>query len=282
MDILLTAVSLNLIYLIIKSFRWRLLLPQYPMSRLLKLSFICQFYTIFSFGQFMGEAAKIYILGKGGEDSGQIAMSVLIDKICGIIGPIIVAIFGLVFTKTILPKSLILAFISTVIICLTLIFSIKVPLFYLTLKNLLLNWLKRSRHFTRFINFIIKIIEAWHIYSRQIRIILAGIFLSITLQLIAIVIYMVLSSSFAIEVSFFDWCWLSSIISGLSVLPITIGGIGVREGSLVGLLGFFAIASEKALALSFSFFSIQLLFAVIGGIIEMRRVKMFKLMQNNN
>lgn len=278
-NILFAALLINFIYIIIKSFRWRLFLPQYSLAKLFKLSLICQFYTIFSFGQFAGEAAKIYILGKGRENSGQIAMSVLIDKVCGIIGPVIIAIFGLIFTKIILPKSLIWTFIIMVIICLILIFSVRLPLFYQALSGFFVNWLKRSRRFVGLINLFIKTIEAWYIYSKQIRIILASIFLSVILQLLSIGIYMILSSGFAIPVSFFDWCWLSSIISGLLVLPITIGGLGVREGSLVGLLGFFAIAPEKALALSFSLFGVQLFFAVIGGLVETRRSKMFKLRQ---
>lgn len=278
-NILLTALLINFIYIIIKSFRWRLLLPQYSLVKLFKLSLIGQFYTIFSFGQFAGEVAKVYILSRRQENSGQIAMSVLIDKVCGLIGPIIIAIFGLALTKTILPKSLIWTFIITAIICLILIFSVRLPLFYKALRNLFVHWLKRARRFVGLINLFIKTIEAWHIYSKQLRIILASIFLSVILQLLSIGIYLILSSGFAIPVSFFDWCWLASIISGLLVLPITIGGLGVREGSLVGLLGFFAVAPEKALALSFSLFGVQLFFAVIGGLVETRRSKMFKLRQ---
>ena len=276
------AVLLSLIYLIIKSFRWHLFLPQYSLIKLLQLIFISQFYSIFSVGQFVGEAAKIYILGRGQKEAGQIAMSVLIDKVTGIIGVIIVAILGLAFTKTVLPENLTWIFLTAAVACLIIIFLIKLPLVYDWLIRFFSSWFNRSIKFKQPIGLMIKLIEAWHIYSRKTKIIFFSVILSVIFQLVVVGIYLILSFGFAIEVSFFDWCWLSSLIAGLAVLPITIGGLGVREGSLVGLLGFFTVAPEKALALSFAVFGIQLIFAVIGGIFEIRRAKMFKIKPANN
>jgi hypothetical protein len=282
-NFLLAAIGFDFIYLIIKSFRWRLLLPQYTLVKLLQLSFISQFYSVFSAGQFVGEAAKIYILGKGQKESGQIAMSVLIDKVTGIIGVIGVAILGLIFTKTVLPKSLILIFPILAAACLISIFLIKLPLVYNLLIKFFTNWLNRSIRLKKPVGLLIRLIEAWHIYSKKTKVIFLAVILSVIFQLVAVSFYLTLSYGFGVKVSFFDWCWVLGVLSGLLVLPITIGGIGLREGSLVGLLGFFSIAPEKALALSFAIFGIQLIFAVIGGIFEIQRTKMFRIkMVNNN
>lgn len=271
LKILLSAVILDFIYLFIKSFRWQLLLPQYSIRQLVELSFISQFYSLISAGQFVGEAAKIYILGKGKKDAGQITMSVLIDKITGIIGLIIVAIFGLFFTPTILPKSLTWTFIVSAILCLVLIFSIRLPFIYNLLFKFLNSRLNKSIRLKKIFNSAINLLAAWHVYSKKIKYIFISIVLSVIFQLVLVGVYMILSYGFGISISFLDWCWLLGFITVLLVLPITIGGIGVREGSLVGLLGFFMITPEKALALSFSIFGLQLVFAAIGGIIEIKR-----------
>lgn len=274
-NILFYALAVNFIYLIIKSFRWKLLLPQYPLKKLVELSFISQFYSVISAGQFVGEAAKIYILGKGQKDAGQIAMSVFIDKITGIIGLIIVAVFGLALTPTILPKSLSFSFIAAAALCLISIFLIRLPFIYNFLLNLLSGWHDRAAKFKRPLALAARLLEAWYLYSKKTRIIFLSVILSIIFQIVLLAVYMILSYGLNIKISFLDWCWLLGVLSGLLVLPITIGGLGVREGTLVGLLGFFLVAPEKALALSFSIFAVQLVFALIGGIVETRRAKVF-------
>lgn len=279
---LLEALILNLLYLLIKTWRWRLLLPQFSTVKLLQLNFISQFYSIFSAGIFIGEAAKVYIIGKGKKDAGQIAMSVIIDKITGTIGLVAVAIFGLIFTELALPRSLVLTFTAAAILFLIMIFFIRLRLVYKFLDQILKNRFARADKSKRFIGWIVRLFEAWHFYAKKMRIIFYSIILGIVFQLVLINVYMELGRGLGIDISFFDWCWILGILSGLLVLPITIGGIGVREGSLVGLLGLFSIAPEKALALSFSVFGVQLILAAIGGIIEARRTEIFKIKALND
>ncbi|MDD4900816.1 MAG: lysylphosphatidylglycerol synthase transmembrane domain-containing protein [Patescibacteria group bacterium] len=275
--VLAAAIILSLIYQVIKSFRWWLLLTQYSFFKLIKLNLISQFYSLFSVGQFVGEGAKIYILGKGQKEAGRIAMSVLIDKITGMIGQVIVAIFGLAFTKTILPKSLTWTFIAAAILCLFLIFLIRLKFVYNFLSKILSDWSAVAIKLRRFVGWAIRLLEAWHSYSKKIKIIFVCIVLSMVFQLVLAGVYMILSHGLGINILFLDWCWILGILAGFLVLPITVGGLGVREGSLVGLLGIFMIAPEQALALSFSFFGVQLVLAVIGGMIEAQRIKMFKI-----
>lgn len=71
-----------------------------------------------------------------------------------------------------------------------------------------------------------------------------------------------------ININFADWCWVFGVISLVVFLPITIGGIGLREGSFVILLGQLSVSSEKALALSLSIFGLQIIGGLTGGIID--------------
>lgn len=277
MKVFLAAVFLDLFYLFIKSFRWRLFLPQYPILKLIAISFIGQFYSVVSVGQFVGEAAKIYILGKGQKESGQIAMSVFIDKITGIIGLIILAILGLFFTPTILPKSLVWSFSVVAILCLVLIFLVRLPFIYCQLLKLFNFQFTKYARLKKIFVWAVSLLESWYVYSKKTKYIFISIVLSIIFQLVLVGVYVILSRGLDIKISFFDWCWILGILSGLLVLPITVAGIGVREVSLVGLLGFFMVAPEKALALSFSVFGIQLIIAFIGGIIEAKRTGMFEI-----
>jgi uncharacterized membrane protein YbhN (UPF0104 family) len=57
------------------------------------------------------------------------------------------------------------------------------------------------------------------------------------------------------------------------VLPFTIGGLGLREGSFVGSLALLGIAPEKAMGLSFAVFSILLAGAAVGGVLDWLRTR---------
>ncbi len=255
-------------------------MPSFALAELIKLGFISQFYSVISAGQVVGEASKIYMLGKGKREAEQVAMSVLIDKIIGIIGLSVVALLGLALTATALPKSLSIGLLIAMFSCLAIIFLIRSRLIYGFLLKCLKYCLKRLNKLNKIFSSTIRLIEAWYLYSKKMKIIFLSIFFSIIFQLAQVGVYFALSRGLKIDISFFDWCWLSAIVGGLTVLPITIGGLGVREASLVGLLGFFKIIPEQALALSFSFFLVQLILAAIGGLIETRRTKIYKLSEN--
>ncbi|MGD9160520.1 MAG: hypothetical protein PVG39_19040, partial [Desulfobacteraceae bacterium] len=65
--------------------------------------------------------------------------------------------------------------------------------------------------------------------------------------------------------------WLISLVAIVLFLPISLAGLGIREGSFVVLLSLFSVPNEKAVALSLIFFSLQLIASAIGAIIEILR-----------
>ena len=53
--------------------------------------------------------------------------------------------------------------------------------------------------------------------------------------------------------------WVRSIVQLVTVLPISIGGLGVREGALVLTLAWFGVADHDALALAILVFATTIL-----------------------
>jgi uncharacterized protein (TIRG00374 family) len=222
-------------------------------------------------GQLLGDGAKAYILSKDKIDTGKIWVSVFFDKVTGIIGLLLVGIFGLILTNKSLPAWFILNFIISICICFIVLLLMRIGFFYNLLKRLINNVNLRFNN-NKVIEFLSKLIDAWFLLSKKNKILLFSIFLGIIYQILGILINMLLAREFGINVSFFDWCWIQAVVSVLLLLPLTIGGIGIREGSLIGFLGWFGVASEKALALSFSIFGLQILLAIAGGILDYKLV----------
>lgn len=103
---------------------------------------------------------------------------------------------------------------------------------------------------------------------------LAFIFmLSIAAQLLGTLIYYILAMSLGIDISLITIGWIRSAVIVMTMLPISLSGLGVREGVLLFLLKPYGILREETLALSFLVFGATLLLiGAIGGLLEGRKL----------
>jgi hypothetical protein len=74
--------------------------------------------------------------------------------------------------------------------------------------------------------------------------------------------------SWAVEVpfGFLDALWIASFVGLVEMIPITICGLGIREGVLIYLLSRYGIIAEKGLALGLSWFVVGVLLGLAGGV----------------
>ncbi len=260
------AFFLVILSFIINAFKWYLLLTQYKITTLFKLNLVAVYYSTLLPGQLFGEVIKTYRLGKGNPDAEQIAASVAIDKITGILGNMLVGLFGLYATSQILPSILVWALSLAIIILIMVLLTaqlLEIPL-------------KRSFHYITYLvprtQHVMQQLEnlynAWLEYFKRPWLLFGSILLGIIFQLFNIGITLVLAFDLNIHVPWVDFFWIITIVSLALFLPLTIAGIGVREGVYVGTLSLLGVPIEQALALSFSVFGLNLATAIIGGLIE--------------
>jgi len=53
------------------------------------------------------------------------------------------------------------------------------------------------------------------------------------------------------------------------MFPVSFAGLGIREGSLIFILGIYKIPPGEAIAYSFLLFSLTILMSISGGLIEL-------------
>lgn len=70
--------------------------------------------------------------------------------------------------------------------------------------------------------------------------------------------------------------WIFPVVSLLTALPITIAGIGVREGASIMLLGLFGVPASAALTASFLTLATNLIWALAGALIWWREECSYK------
>ena len=62
--------------------------------------------------------------------------------------------------------------------------------------------------------------------------------------------------------------WVQTIIIIVNTIPISISGIGVREGGLIFLLKPYGVSGAEAVALSFLVFARNVAISLIGGVLR--------------
>jgi len=75
-----------------------------------------------------------------------------------------------------------------------------------------------------------------------------------------------------IPINYIQLLWVVAAVSLVQSVPISIAGVGVREGAYVYLLGLQSIAEPSALALSLLIFATQIIFALVGGLLQLQEV----------
>ena len=187
----------------------------------------------------------------------RLVTSVAVDKVTGIAGLLLVAVVGMLCTGTELLGNWKAVIILALIVVLAGIFSFRFEFLRLfIIKHLL------------FSRTLLPFIDAYHGYAKDTTLIIRAVMLGALFQLIAIGNTIILAHSLGINISAFDWFWIFSLVSIAIFIPITIGGLGVREGFFVGLFGCFAVAPMQAIILSLSVFALQVLAGTVGGMLE--------------
>jgi hypothetical protein len=114
--------------------------------------------------------------------------------------------------------------------------------------------------------FLSKLSNSFEEYRGNRSLFLTTIFMSLCFQLLSIYIsyYMVLVLN--LEASFFAFLTLVPIVWIFTMVPISLGGIGIREVSFAFLLSIIGIAREESLVISLGTYFTLVLSGGIGAI----------------
>ena len=119
--------------------------------------------------------------------------------------------------------------------------------------------------------------ERWLDAVAPIRSLLASRFslllsVSLAVHVLGVAVFCALASALAIPGDLFAWGWIRAVVILVTMLPVSVAGLGVRDVSLIYLLGFYGVGVEEALALASLVFVVTVLMvALLGGLSELAR-----------
>jgi len=97
--------------------------------------------------------------------------------------------------------------------------------------------------------------------------------LSATAHLADVVITLFLATYFEVDINFTQLLVVIPIVYFVTILPISLGGLGVREGAMVALLAYFNVGQSIATIIAFSLYLTKFLVGLAGGLLYLRGEK---------
>jgi glycosyltransferase 2 family protein len=266
--LLLAAASIHIFGVWISAVRWQLLLKTQGIR-------ISQGYLASSFliGSFFNNILptsvggdifrSLDIANKAKISVGKSASVLVIDRFAGVISAALYAVIALFLgfatigtTSYVIPIAIFFA------ICLILGFLILNP------SILRLNKIVRKIKFLSKIRE--KLVEVYHTFSSFKKYKLAlfeALFCSLALQFGVICNYYLAARSLGVNLSLASFIFIVPVVATIAMLPITIGGTGLRENALVFFMVTLGVQNEKAAMTSLVLFAMLLVLGIIGGII---------------
>jgi uncharacterized membrane protein YbhN (UPF0104 family) len=96
------------------------------------------------------------------------------------------------------------------------------------------------------------------------------LFLSILTYLLFVTAAYVVADSMNLPITWGQLAWIRTIVFLLTLIPITIGGMGVRELGFAGILGLYGVDPASAFTLGLSLSAAQIVIAIVGALFELR------------
>jgi uncharacterized protein (TIRG00374 family) len=240
----LSASLLYILSLVGATMRWKLLLPdKFTFRRLFSLYMIGSFFSSFLPGVIGGDFVKAYYLNKDAKKLSLTLASIFMDRYLGYVSlmflgvaafPFALRFFGDSPYKWLMPG----IFVSFVI------------------GSFLFFGLKLGRRFKTVSEFY----EYFVTFKTKKDVILKSLLLSIAIQVLGFMAVAVLASAMGEHIPLLLMFVFLPIVITITTLPVSISGIGVREGAFVLLFGLIGVRPEAATSLSLAWF-----FSVFAG-----------------
>lgn len=103
-------------------------------------------------------------------------------------------------------------------------------------------------------------------YLRNRQVLVRAAWSSMLFQLIVAATYFLVGRDIGLHVGFVTMLVVVSLVTLLTLLPISINGLGLREGGFIYLLGTVGVGRPEALALSLIVYAMVLGFSLSGGV----------------
>jgi uncharacterized protein (TIRG00374 family) len=257
---LIAALVLYLASIVVRAARWRFLVSaldmQLSLARLTQLYFVGAFFSTFLPTGVGGDIVRVYEVAQQSEKAADAVGTVLLDRAAGLLVLLLMAFVSLAFRHSLVGTQ-----IAAAIVLLTV--GGWGSLVLLMRRDLLerLGWLR----------LVCKIRQLEEVYNSVhacgVTAIGRALAMSLMVNLMLITMNVFIAWALGVQISLWYFFLFVPIISALLILPVSMSGLGVREGAYVYLFAQAGVLSSRALIMSLIVHVINMAAGLVGGIL---------------
>ena len=255
---------------VLTAIRWRLLISIHgvrpPLLVLVQSFMVGIFFNNLLPSTIGGDVSRMYDVWRIAKDKASAVSVVLVDRFLGVTALILWATVAVFSSPEIRSQ-------STLYLPVLAVFGmvIAVGMFILGRpRSLVLGLIKGIHGLLHFLptfaqTAIEKILNAFGPYYDHNRVVFQALLVSLLLQLNVIAHFWLVCIALQIDLPFFAVCVVVPCVLMITMLPISINAIGVREVAFVYFAGLFGVSSEQGLVLAWVAFTFVILQGLLGG-----------------
>jgi uncharacterized protein (TIRG00374 family) len=254
------AFVLYLVGIVIRAYRWQILLSalrmDIPLARLTVLYFVGTFFSNFLPTGIGGDVVRVYELSRQSKRPIESVGTVLLDRATGLLVLFLIALMALPFSYPLIAPNVAAAIL---LLCLGSWAGLG-----LVLRR---DWLERWG-LLRIMDKIKQLRELYEsVHACGLRAIGGALAISFVFNVLLIAVNYLIALSLGVKIPLWYFLLFIPLISFLLVLPISLSGLGVREGGYIYLFAQAGVSAPLALAMSLLFYALNVAAGLIGGVL---------------
>jgi uncharacterized protein (TIRG00374 family) len=262
LSLVVLAFAILLVGLVVNAFRWQVFLKPLGLalsvSELIRLTFVGTFFNAFLPTGFGGDAYKSFMMGGEVASMSEPLATVFLDRLAGLVGLSLLALAGSVArfgSGDRGPVTVAASLLSFAILMLS------------GLALRLAPGSKRRGASSRLGARVRTFARAFATAGRERQAVRRGALVGIASALLLVAVNALLAAALEITVPLSAFAGIVLIATLMTIVPLSINGLGFREGAYVWCLAAYGIGHEQALAFAVLVLAVTLASCAVGGIV---------------
>lgn len=268
---LLLSFSLHALGLIISCCRWQILIQaqgdSVPLGFLAKSYLVAGFFNNFLPTRFGGDIVRIWDGTRYSQSLLKSSAIVLVDRFTGIVVLLFFAFTASLFRLD-MAQRIPVIWVSLLV---GLVGLILVMIFFTPLATHVLEKIPEKKFLTKGKQKLSAFREVILVYKDKKVFLFRAFFWAFLLQVNVIVHYYLIGKALHLSIHVLDYFIFIPIVLLILIIPITISGLGLREGSYMEIFKFYGIAPKAAVSFGLIDWAFGLIIGIVGGIIYITR-----------
>ncbi len=263
--------SLHALGLVISAIRWQILIKAQddwvPIGFLAKSYLVGSFFNLFLPTRIGGDVVRIWDGSRYSKSLVKSSAIILVERLSGVIVLFLFAFCASIIRLDMAQQfpviwvSLILSFFG---LCL-------LALFLTPIADIILGRMPEKNPFNTAKNKINRFRETILLYRKRKGALGQAFFWAALLQINVIIHYYLIGKALHLDIALLDFFIFIPIVHLILLIPITINGLGLREGAYLEIFKYYGIGSAAAISFSWIDLAFMLIVGVLGGIIYVLR-----------